>query len=93
MIQIKALNKVYGTGKVQFQALKNVDITIKEGEFVVLAGPSGSGKSTLLNIIGGMDTATSGSVLVNGQDIVKLNKRQLTQYRKSQLGFIFRNLT
>ena len=89
MIQIKALNKVYGTGKVQFQALKNVDITIKEGEFVVLAGPSGSGKSTLLNIIGGMDTATSGSVLVNGQDIVKLNKRQLTQYRKSQLGFIF----
>lgn len=89
MIQIKALNKIYGTGKVQFQALKNVDITIKEGEFVVLAGPSGSGKSTLLNIIGGMDTATSGSVLINGQDIVKLSKRQLTQYRKSQLGFIF----
>lgn len=51
MIQIKALNKVYGTGKVQFQALKNVDITIKEGEFVVLAGPSGSGKSTLLNML------------------------------------------
>ena len=66
-----------------------MDITIKEGESVVDAGPSGSGKSTLLNIIGGMDTATSGSVLVNGQDIVKLNKRQLTQYRKSQLGFIF----
>ena len=85
IIEIKNLHKYFGKNEV----LKGIDLDIKKGEVVVIIGPSGSGKSTLLNIIGGMDTATSGSVLVNGQDIVKLNKRQLTQYRKSQLGFIF----
>ena len=89
MIEIKELNKVYGEGKLKFQALKSIDLSIQDGEFVVFAGPSGSGKSTLLNILGGMDTATSGAVIVDNQDVVKLSKRQLTEYRKNKLGFIF----
>lgn len=89
MIRIHALNKIFDNGKVQFQALSNVEFVVQDGEFVVLAGPSGSGKSTLLNMIGGMDTVTSGSIYVEDKDIAKLNKNELTEYRKNQLGFIF----
>ena len=88
-IEIKNVNKSYNTGKISIDALKNVNLTMNEGEIGVILGPSGSGKSTLLNIIGGIDHIDSGNVIVDGVDIVKLNDNKLTQYRRNSIGFIF----
>lgn len=81
--------KVYHTGAVEIQALRGVDLKLYSGEITVLLGPSGSGKSTLLNVLGGLDRASEGEVLFNGQDLAKYDERQLTQYRREHVGFVF----
>ncbi len=83
------LSKTYTMGEVEVQALVDASFSIKEGEFVVILGPSGSGKSTLLNIIGGMDSPTSGKVFVNNKEITQYNEKQLTEYRRNEVGFVF----
>lgn len=85
----RGLTKTYRMGEVEVQALRGVDLEIDEGEFVVLLGPSGSGKSTLLNILGGLETATSGEVLWRDHDLVQAEERELTQYRREHVGFVF----
>lgn len=89
VIEAKNLNKVYGEGEAMTYALKNVSIKVYEHEFLVILGGSGSGKSTLLNMIGGMDKVDSGEILVNGKDIVKFNDRELTMYRRNEVGFVY----
>ncbi len=89
LIEFQAVTKEYQIGEVKIQALAGVDLSISEGEFVVVLGTSGAGKSTILNILGGMDTASSGRVLVDGQDITSLNERRLTEYRGKKIGFVF----
>ena len=89
VLEIKDLTKDYHMGEVVVQALRGVNLTINEGEFLVILGPSGSGKSTILNIAGGIDTSTSGQVLYRGQDIARYNQRKLTSYRRHAVGFVF----
>ena len=86
---VRGLSKVYRTGAVEVQALRGVDVTIREGELVVLLGPSGSGKSTLLNILGGLDRATSGSVHFRNLEVTALDEAGLTRYRREHVGFVF----
>ncbi len=81
--------KTYPMGELEVRALRDVNLSIKEGELIVILGPSGSGKTTLLNLIGGMDTISGGRLVVNGQDISNLDPRGLTDYRRTQIGFIF----
>lgn len=88
-VRFEDVRKIYNIGEVQIEALSGVDFTVDEGEFVVVLGASGAGKSTILNILGGMDHATSGLVMVGGQNISEYNDRQLTRYRREQVGFIF----
>ncbi len=88
-IEFKNVKKTYDVGGNKFNALDGVDLSIKQGEFVVILGPSGAGKSTLLNLLGGMDKVTSGSIIVGEKDISKYNDKQLTDYRASDVGFIF----
>ena len=76
-------------GEVDIEAAAGIDFEIKKGEFAVIVGPSGAGKTTVLNILGGMDTATEGEVLVDGQDIARYNRRRLTAYRRDDIGFVF----
>ncbi|MBH5317685.1 ABC transporter ATP-binding protein [Paenibacillus sp. GSMTC-2017] len=89
LIEFKNVTKQYKIGEVQIDALTGVDFSISEGEFVVILGASGAGKSTILNILGGMDTATSGQVFVGGQEITNVNEKKLTEYRGEQVGFVF----
>lgn len=89
MIEFRNVNKIYGAGENAQLAANNVNFKIKEGEFVVVLGQSGAGKSTVLNLLGGMDSVTSGKVLIDGQDITKLNDDQLTDFRAENIGFIF----
>jgi len=89
IMEVKGLTKDYIMGEVTVNALRGVDFNLYAGEFVVVLGPSGSGKSTILNIIGGIDRATTGSVMVNNCDIAKANEREFTNYRKSAVGFVF----
>lgn len=89
LIEFKNVTKQYKIGEVSINALNGVDFFIKEGEFVVVLGASGAGKSTILNILGGMDTASSGQVLVGNQNITKLNEKKLTTYRAEKIGFVF----
>jgi putative ABC transport system ATP-binding protein len=91
MIIAKGLVKDYHLGKVTVNALRGVDLTLNKGDFVVVAGPSGSGKTTLLNIIGGLDRADSGEIIIDGNDITKLNERDLGFYRQKKVGFIFQS--
>jgi len=88
-IQLKSVSKNYVMGKETIAALDDVSIDIKEGEFVAIMGPSGSGKSTFANILGGLDKPSSGSVLVDGQEINRLNDRLLSAYRNKKIGFVF----
>lgn len=85
----KSLRKNFKSGDNVIHAVDDISFTINEGELVVIVGPSGAGKSTLLNLIGGMDAATSGSLIVENQDVAKFNKRQLTEYRRNEVGFVF----
>jgi putative ABC transport system ATP-binding protein len=89
LIQLKNASKVYGTGEVKVYALRDADLEIDRGEFVVILGPSGCGKTTLLNLIGGMDTPTDGQVIVDGMNISTYNDGQLTAYRREKIGFVF----
>lgn len=88
-IVVRNLVKEYGTDNNKVIANDSISFEIDEGEFVVILGPSGAGKSTLLNIIGGMDSATSGSINVFGKEIVGLNDKELTKYRREDIGFVF----
>lgn len=85
----RGLTKVYGEGRSAVHALRGVDLDIPEGEMVVLLGPSGSGKSTLLNIVGGLDRASDGRALFKGQNLSDMTDKQLTQYRRDHVGFVF----
>lgn len=88
-IEFRDVRKVYKMGEVEIPALDGVSFQIKKGEFVVIAGASGAGKSTILNILGGMDTCTSGEILVDGEEVSKMDARQLTTYRRYDIGFVF----
>ena len=91
-IIVKDLIKVYHLGKLEVQALRGLSMSVKEGEVVSIIGPSGSGKTTLLNIIGGLDTATAGSVVVSGTQVTALSTSQLVDYRRKTVGYIFQTL-
>ena len=88
-IEFKNVEKIYKMGEVDLKALDKVNFEIKKGELVVILGQSGSGKSTCLNILGGMDEATSGNVIVDGIDITKMKEKQLINYRRNDIGFVF----
>ena len=88
-IELKNVKKTYTVGEQKFNALDGIDLSINQGEFVVILGPSGAGKSTLLNLLGGMDKATSGSIIIGEDDIAKFNDSELTRYRAHDVGFIF----
>ena len=88
-IEFQNVTREYDIGDHRLKALDNVEFSINEGEFVVILGPSGAGKSTLLNLLGGMDTPTSGRIMVNGKDISGLSDNDLTQYRAENVGFVF----
>ena len=89
ILEIKNLCKEYGKGEIKVEALKNVPFDVEQGEFVAIVGPSGSGKSTLLHILGGVDTPTSGEVIISGTDIGKLNENNLAIFRRRQIGLIY----
>lgn len=89
ILEVKNLFKTYGKGETEVKALNNVSFSVDKGEFVAIIGPSGSGKSTLLHILGGVDVPTSGSVIINGEDISKLNETALAIFRRRQIGLIY----
>lgn len=89
VVQTKNLTKTYGMGEMQVQALDGVDFSVSAGEFVAIIGKSGSGKSTLLHMLGGLDVPTSGSVIVDGNDLTMLDRTQLALFRRRRVGFIF----
>ena len=88
-IEFVDINKEYKMGEVIIKALNNTNFSIKKGELVVIVGPSGAGKTTTLNILGGMDTATSGKAIVDGKEITRLKERELIKYRREDIGFVF----
>lgn len=88
-IEFKNVKKIYKMGEVKIKALAGADFTVEQGEFAVIAGPSGAGKSTILNLLGGMDTATTGEIIVDGQHINEYNAKKLTSYRRYDIGFVF----
>ena len=88
-IEFKNINKNYQMGEITIKALDNTNFQIEKGELVVIVGPSGAGKTTTLNILGGMDTATSGDVLIDGKNITKLKGKDLIKYRREDIGFVF----
>ena len=89
IVEFKNVSKVYKIGDNEFKALDNIDLSLNKGEMIVILGPSGAGKSTLLNLIGGMDTPTNGSVIIDGENISKYNENKLSDYRAENVGFIF----
>ena len=88
-VSLENVKKIYKMGEVEIMAAAGIDFQIERGEFAVVVGPSGAGKTTVLNILGGMDTATSGKVMVDGEDIARYSQRQLTAYRRDDIGFVF----
>ena len=88
-VEFQDVSKIYRIGEVEIQALHDVSFEVEKGELVVIVGPSGAGKTTLLNILGGMDTLSSGRVVLDGREISGLNRRKLTEYRRYDVGFVF----
>lgn len=88
-VELKQVKKLYQMGEITISAVDGIDFQIEKGEFVVIVGPSGAGKTTVLNILGGMDSCTSGEVWVDGQDIGQFRPKQLTAYRRDDIGFVF----
>lgn len=89
MIKAREINKFYGSGESRFQVLKNISLTIEDGDFVVILGASGSGKSTLLNVLSGLERAESGQIFYNDTEITGLTDKELTAFRRKKIGFIF----
>lgn len=89
LLEVKNISKTYGNGETAVKALKDVSFSVPKGEYVAIVGESGSGKSTLLNMIGALDTPTSGKVLIDGKDIFSMNDKKLTVFRRRNIGFIF----
>lgn len=88
-VRLENVSKIYQMGEVQIHAVDHIEFSIDKGEFVVVVGPSGAGKTTVLNILGGMDTVTSGKVFVDGENIAKYSQKKLTGYRRDDIGFVF----
>lgn len=88
-VEFRDVGKIYQMGEVSINALHDASFTVEKGELVVIVGPSGAGKTTLLNILGGMDSLTTGTVMLDGREISRLNRRQLTEYRRQDVGFVF----
>ena len=91
IIKVEGVNKVYNPQTVPVHALTDVNLVIEKGEFTAIVGPSGCGKTTLLNMIGGLDTPTSGRVIVQGTDLSSLNSKELIQFRLHNIGFVFQD--
>ena len=91
MIELKDISRVYKNGEHEQRALDHVNLSLEKGRFIVVLGPSGAGKSTLLNILGGLDSPTSGTILVNGKDISTLSENELADYRAQTVGFVFQS--
>ena len=89
ILSLKNVRKEYHTGSLTVLAVKDVSFDLNEGEFVVILGASGAGKTTLLNLLGGMDAATGGEIVLDGKNITSFNKKQLTDYRRRDVGFVF----
>lgn len=88
-VEFADVSKIYQMGEVEVAAVCDMSFTIEQGEFVVIVGPSGAGKTTLLNMLGGMDSATSGTIMLDGARVSSFNRKQLTQYRRHDIGFVF----
>ena len=88
-VSLENISKLYTIGEIEIEALKDVSFEVEHGEFVIIVGESGAGKTTLLNILGGMDTTTSGHLMLDGIDITHFSKKQLTTYRRFDIGFVF----
>ena len=91
ILQVKQIHKIYGEKENKVHALRDVSFTVDQGEFIAIVGTSGSGKSTLLNLIGGLDTPTQGQIIIRGHDIASLNRKELTIFRRRNIGFVFQN--
>lgn len=91
LLEVQSLSKTYGQGETAVHALKNVSFSVPKGEYVAVVGESGSGKSTLLNMVGALDTPTSGKVLIDGKDTFSMKEKQLTVFRRRNIGFIFQS--
>lgn len=91
ILTVENVSKIYGTGNVKVEALKQVSFTVSKGEFVAIIGPSGSGKSTLLNMIGALDCPTTGKVSIDGRDVFKMKEEALSVFRRRSIGFIFQS--
>ena len=88
-VKLENVTKIYRMGEIEIHAAAGINFEIMKGEFVVIVGPSGAGKTTVLNVLGGMDTATEGKILVDGKDIARFSPKELTEYRRDDIGFVF----